>query len=402
MSLFAKRERRAWPVGASFQGHDIRQELEYARMRGAWTGVSVTPDSALMVPAVWRCEMLTAGLISQLPFDQFKSVPGGDRIELAPSQILTEPSADVAPEDWRFQAVESAQLHGGAYGIITKRDRLLYPTQIELVHPQYVQARYVARDRRIEWKIYGAPIEADDVWHMPGRPELGSPFGVSLMDYMLEAVGVGIAGRKYGADWFRYGGAPAAVVRPQRDPGQDGAERLKAKVREMLATREPAIIPQDVLVEPWQGSSPEDAALVDMLRQNATDVANFYGVPPELAGGSTGGSMTYMTTEHQLIQLLTLSVSYWLTKLEHALTRSLPRGQFVKGNESAMVRTDIKTRTDVLAHEVRSGLRTQNEARVILDLPKVIGGDELLWPPGAHSLPTAITEGEDVTPEVEG
>lgn len=381
MSLFARPERRAYPAGSKFVGHDLRQELEHARMRGAWTGVSVTPDSALMIPAVWQCEMLTAGLISQLPFDQFRTAPDGQRIEVAPSPLLTNPSADVAPEDWRFQAIESAQLHGGAYGRIVAFDADLRPTQVELVHPQYVQARYRMADRTIEWKFFGQVVPPDQVWHMPGRPELGSPFGISLMDYMLEAVGVGIAGRKYGADWFRHGGAPTAVVRPARDIGQDGAERLKQKIREMLSTREPAVMPQDVLVEPWKGSTPEDAALVEMLRANSTDIANFYGVPPEFVGGDTGKSMTYSTTEHQLIQLMMFGVSYWLTKLEHAFSRALPPGEFVKANEGAVIRTDIKTRTEVLTTELRAGVRTQNEVRQLLDLPLVDDGDQLVWPP---------------------
>lgn len=367
-------------------------------MRGSWAGVSVTPDSALSVPAVWRGLMLTAGFVSMLPVDQFKSVPGDRQIELDPGPLLASPSAVVEAMDWRFQVLESAIMHGGAYGIVVQRDRLGYPTQVELVHPSNVQARYRQSDRQLEWRIYGQVTSADDVWHMAGRPKLGSPFGLSLHDYMLDSVAVGVAGRKYGAEWFSAGGAPTAVVRPRVDPGPDGAVALKAKIRQMLQSREPAVIPQDVVIDQWGGSSPQDAALVDLLKHNSTDLALFFGIPAEMVGGSTGDAKTYKTAEHQVIELLVLCNQYWITKLDRKLTAGVPRGQFVKVNETAALRTDIKTRLDVLVTEVRAGLRSQNEGRNKLNLPPVDGGDRLVWPPFASAVSAAAAKDIETTP----
>jgi HK97 family phage portal protein len=397
VSLFAGRlERRASTAGVKFDGYDIIDELRIARARGVWSNVSVTPDNALTVPAVWRCVQLTAGLIGQLPFDRYRIGPDGSRVELDPGPLLSRPSSHLIASDWRMRAVMSAQLHGNAYGLITARDRLMYPTQIELVNPKKVQARRNKTTGRTEWKFHDNPVPEDDVWFMVGTPgpDPESMFGVGLMDYMLDTLGVGLSARKYGADWFRLGGAPTAVIRPQRDPGQDGAERLKQKVIEMIQSREPAVIPQDTLIDSWKGSTPQDAALVDVLRQNSTDVAHFFGVPPELAGGTTGTSMTYSTTEHQTIQLLTYAVMFWLKRLEDSLSLSMPAGQYAKGNESAIIRTDIKTRTEVLTTELRAGVRTQNEVRALLDLQPVDGGDTLLWPPYATSGPQSV-EGTD-------
>ena len=402
MSLFGRRvERRASMAGVKFQGYDIVDELKVARSRGVWANVSVTPDSALTVPAVWRCVQLTAGLIAQLPVHQYRKGPDGTRVELAPSPLLTRPSSSVVASDWRMRAVMSAQLHGNAYGLITARDANLRPTQIELVNPRKVRARRSKVTGEMEWMFHDAPVPAEDVWLMAGvpGPDPESMFGVGLMDFMLDVVGVGLSARKYGADWFRMGGAPTAVVRPRMDPGQDGAERLKQKVQEMIADRQPAIIPQDVIVEPWKGSTPEDATLVELLRQNATDIANFFGVPPELAGGTTGTSMTYSTTEHQTIELLTYGVHGWLKRLEDALSLLLPNGQYVKANESAIIRTDVKTRTEVLTTELRAGVRTQNEVRALLDLPPVDTGDQLAWPP-FNTVPT-MSDAVEVAPPSE-
>lgn len=347
---------------------DAVSAMRSARLGSSWAGVPVTPESVLSVPAVWACTQLTAGLISQLPFDEYRKVDGR-RLEVPPSPLLTNPSFDVPFEDWVYQVIESAQLHGSAYGAITARDGLGWPTQIELIHPHRIKARINPVTRAIEWQIDGTPFPAADLWRMSGRPQLGTALGMPLLSYMGQVAGVGIAARRYGSNWFAESGAPSAVIRPSRDPGEAGAEELKSKINNLLRSRQPAVIPQDVLVEKWGGSTPQDAQLVDILRNNATDIAMFYLVPPELVGGATGDSMTYANVDARVINLLVFGVGYWLTKLEKAFNRSIPADRYVKANESAIIRTDVTTRTQVLATEIQNGIRTVNEARQLLDLP---------------------------------
>lgn len=389
MSIFA---RRGVAEQRGFEGYGLTEavrDMTAARLGGGWSDVTVTPDSVLTVPAVFGCVQLTAGIISQLPFAEFVDAPGrAHRDPAAPSPLLTAPSADVPFEDWVFQAVESAQLHGNTVGVVVSRDRRFHPTQVEIVHPKRTQVRIDPVTRALLWRIDGAPVDRMDVWHMAGRPALGMPVGVGLAEYMETVARVGIAGRRYGADWFRSGGGPVAVVRPHRDPGDEGAQRLKAKIAEAIRTRAPLVLPKDVDQESWAGSNPSDAELVQLLRQNATDVSMFFAVPPELVGGQTGDSMTYSNAEHRMIDLLAFGVGYWLNKLERSLQRSMPRGREVHADEQAIIRTDIKTRTQVAIDLVRGGLKTQNEARGDLDLPPDEMGDRLLWPPNSVQVQT--------------
>jgi HK97 family phage portal protein len=376
------------------RGVELRTDSAFAeqwaaRRSGGWAGVSVTPDEVLKVPAVFGCVQLTAGVISQLPFDEYVNATGRTvRQEInPPSPLISNPSADIAAEDWRFSAIESAQLHGNAVGVIARRDRRDNPVQVELIHPNRTETRIDPVTRALSWRIDGQPVERDDIWHMVGRPQIGSPLGMGLVEYMALVAGTSIAARRYGADWFASGGGPTVVLRPHNDPGDAGAKTLKEKVTEALRSRSPLVLPKSVDQEAWQGSKPSDADLVEMLRQNSTDVAMFFTVPPELVGGSTGDSMTYSNTEHRIIDLLAFGAAYWLNKLEKSLTRSLPPGHYVKANESAIIRSDVKTRTQTLVDQIRGGLMTQNEGRGLLDLPNYDEGDRLLWPPYSQVPP---------------
>lgn len=356
---------------------DAVREMSNARLGGSWAGVPVTPETVLAVPAVWACTQLTAGVISQLPFDEYRKTPDG-RVEVAPSPLVSAPSADVPLEDWIYQAIESAQLHGSAYGAVVARDRNLWPTQVELLHPDRIQARISPQTRTIEWKVDNAPFPADDLWRMTGRPRLGTPLGLPLLHYMAEVAGTGIAARRYGSDFFGEGGtSPVAVIAPSKDLGPGQSAELKDGIMKMLRSRQPVVIPQSIEVKPWGGTNPKDALLVDVLKANSTDISMFYLVPPELVGGITGDSMTYSNVDARVLNLLVFGVSFWLNKLEKTLSRSIPRDRYVKANESAIIRTDVTTRTNVLVQEVVNGIRTRNEARSLLDLEPLPGGDDL-------------------------
>lgn len=358
---------------------DVARFVRDVRLNGSWSSLSVTPDTVLSVPAVFAAQQLTAGTIMQLPFDEYRK-HGEVRVQLPESPLLATPSGNVPAEEWRFQAIESAQLHGNAVGVIVARDRLMYPTQVELIHPSRVKVKWDDQSRQLSWKIDDEKIDADEIWHMPGRPHVGSPLGVGLVQFMAESAALGLAARRYGAGWFKDGGAPVVVARPQRDPGTDGASRLKEAIKSALSTRAPLVTPQDVELQSWPGSKPSDAELVEALRQNATDIAMFYALPPELIGGSTGDSMTYSNVEHRTLDLLAFGVSFWLVKLEKALSRSRPRGVYVKANEKAIIRSDVRTQVQTIAAQVAAGLITPNEGRALLDRQPLPGGDELVTP----------------------
>jgi len=355
------------------------QTVKFLRQqRVDYSSVSSSYGDMLSIPAVWKSLQLTAGIISVMPVDAYRDRED-ERTELSTlPPLLRQPSAMVAREDWVFQAVESMIMHGDCFGVIVARDGRLFPTQIELVDPAKVSV--VERDGRLEYKIDRRPVPAEDIWHVPGRPKLGSKFGVGLIEHMAQTAGVALAARKYEQQWYSDGAHPTAIIRPSVDPGPDGAQRLKDRLLSIVrGNREPLILPPNTDFQTLQ-ENPVNSALLEAMRANATDIANFTGVPPELVGGSSGDSMTYSNVEARVLDLLAFGVQYWMVKLENALSRCLPQPVFVKFNEAAVIRTDIKTKVDTLVAQVAGGLMTQNEARKPLDLPAMPGGDVLFGP----------------------
>lgn len=355
------------------------------RLMSSYSGVSASYDDMLAVPAVAKALMLTAGIVSVMPIDAYRNIED-ERTELRTlPRLLREPSGVLSLEDWVFQNLESMIMHGDAVGRIVARDARMFPTQIEMVDPAVVTVKVDKTTRAVQWFFDRQPVPSDDVWHVPGRPRLGSQFGIGLIETMMQTAGIALATRKYEAQWFGDGAHPTSILRPSVDPGPVGAEALKNKLLSIArGNREPLVLPVGTEFESFQ-ENPVNSALLDAMRQNATDIAHFFNVPPELVGGASGDSMTYSNVESRILDLLAFGVQYWMVKLEKALSRALPQPIYVKFNEAAVTRTDLRTKVETLVAQVAGGIITQNEARKPLDLPAMPGGDVLFEPKKAQS-----------------
>ncbi|MEG1519912.1 MAG: phage portal protein, partial [Clostridia bacterium] len=66
----------------------------------------------------------------------------------------------------------------------------------------------------------------------------------------------------------------------------------------------------------------------------------------------------------------------------------LADGYFFKFNVNVILRADLKTQIESLNTAVQGGIKTPNEARSMLDLPSVVGGDVLIC--NGNMMPVAM------------
>jgi phage portal protein BeeE len=104
-----------------------------------------------------------------------------------------------------------------------------------------------------------------------------------------------------------------------------------------------------------------------------------------MIGSEAGGSLTYANVEQRDLDFLKYGVGPKITRLESALTGLLPRGQYVKFNTGALLRTDLKTRYEsyALALAGPQPWLTVDEVRDLEDR-------EPINPPAAAVPPTTL------------
>lgn len=373
-------EKRGWD--------SVAEIIAAARGPRTHAGVPVDDEQAMRLGAVWSCVDLLSEIVATLPVDEYRrSATGGPPALLPSSLLLTDPAGTSDGfEGWARQVMTSLLLRGNTFGFITSLTDAMWPEHIEVLHPDRVSLRRELNFGPVEWLLDNKPIEkwpAGPLWHVAGYPAPGSPVGMSPIQKAAETIGLGIATRKFGAQWFGDGAHPTAVIESEHGIDEDQAKAIKTRIMNALSgTREPVVLGAGTKLNSIQ-VSPNESQFLETSQANVADVARYFRVPPEMIGGKAADNLTYANQEQRAIALLTYTVNPWLVRLERALSRLLPRGRFVKFNADALLRVDLKTRYEAHVLAVRGGIATPNERRDLEDMRPLAGGDQLLWPPFA-------------------
>jgi HK97 family phage portal protein len=340
-------------------------------MPATWSGQPVTPDRALRLSTVWGCVRLLADSVSTLPLAVYRD---DERDPLPTPRLLARPSAD-HPElsDWLWATMASLLLRGNAWGMITDRAGAgLLPAQVDLLDPDSVTVNESGDVPEI--RVGGEVVDRAELFHVKAYPVAGSILGMSPITYARESVGLGLAAERFGAQFFGEGAVPSGVIEAD-DPRlkQEGADRLMAMwMMRHRGHHKPAILAgakyRNITI------SPEESQFVETQRFNVSTICRFYGVPPVMMGGETGGHEDYSSPEMRATELLTFTLRPWLLRLERAVSTLLPRAQVAKFNAGGMVRATLRERYEAHKIALEAGFLTVDEVRALEDRPPLEGG----------------------------
>jgi HK97 family phage portal protein len=365
---------RWWPFGRRVEQREAMTLDQLLADQGTPTaaGEAVTTDRALRLSTVWACTRLLSDSVSTLPLDVYRR---GERTPLATlPALLQRPSADFELADWLYAVMASLLVRGNCYGLVTARSGAgMLPAQVDLVHPDRMGVT-VNGEGRITYRLLGDELDPADVWHVRAYVFPGVAVGLSPIEYARETIGLGLAAERYGAKFFGDAAVPSGVLSSDHRIGPDAAEALQARWEARhKGKRRIAVLGDGAKFQPV--TIPNDQAQwIESQQFNVNAIARIFGVPGEMVGGQTAGPLAYSSPEQRSADFLQYSVRPWLSRLERAVTRLLPRNQFARFNADAIVRVDLKTRYE--AHEIglRAGFLTLAEVRELEDRPPLPEG----------------------------
>jgi len=333
MSLFRREARVFVPTADSNQ---IPQNSDMSWLSSR----RIDAPTALHHWPVWACVRKIADTISSLPLDL---IVNGEPVEVLPSKLMT-PAAYVTMNQWLDQAMMSLLFSGNVYGLVSNSDARGYPIQVDLLDPVRVTAKREA-GRRV-FIVDGSPVPDGMIWHLPGPQLPGDLVGMAPLRYAARTVGLGLDAEQFATDFFRNGIHPSAVLESDQQITGDQALEMKLRVRQAQTARDAVVLGSGLALKPWAINA-EESQFLQTLQHNAVAVAGVFGVPPEMIGASVGGSgLTYANREQRAQDFLNNAINPWLVRLEVALSAWFPRGQVVKFNTGALLRSDLKTRFD--------------------------------------------------------
>lgn len=358
------------------------------------SGVRVSMDSALTVPAFYAGIAYISEDIAKVPLNMFEDL-GDQGHRPAPKHYLQEKLHD-QPNDyqtaleWREMMTAFAQLRGKGVSEIRRPagGRPLLDDHYIPLHPDLVDEKTAGGKRVLKYrdpKLNGQErtLLPDEVIILRNR------LGKSLIEVMLDTIGLAQAQAKHQSDLMRRGAKPGGVVK--RDWGRTWSDPERRNFRRALneyATGG-AYSGRPLLLEDgmtWQdvGMTNKDAELIDSQRFSILEFCRGIRIPPhklfELERATNNN------IERQSVDYVVDSLLGWAERWEAVIRRDLIilRDRlrfFAEHNLDGLMRGDFKGRMEGFHFAINDGIMTPDEARKKENLnPKGGAADELRQP----------------------
>lgn len=355
---------------------------------GGAAGILVNDTMAMRVSAVHACVSLIAETVSTLPVGAFRN-QGTTKTIIEDNQLLNDPHPEMDQNDWCARLLVSGLMRGNSYGLITAMGRTAYPTEILPMHADAVAVRRNS-DGEIEYNIPGHGVELayprGRMWHVRGLSMPGALVGFSPISYAAQSIGLALATEEFGARFFGDGAHPSGFITTPDKFHDTPADRARAKrivesFRQQYGDRRrlPAMLTGGAEWKPLS-INPNEAQFLETRRFQLNEIARLYRVPPHMISDVERSTSWGTGMEEQGISFVTYTLNPWLIRFEHALSKLLPGGQYVKFNVAGLMRGDLAARYMSYAVGRQWGWLCANEIRALEDLPPIEGGEVYLHP----------------------
>ena len=353
-------------------------------------GMTVSPDTAMRVSAVYACVRLLAGSVAQLPIPVYRKKRDGTRIEL-PDDPLHWLLNEAPNPRWQSAAmweymVGSMLLIGDGFAWIRRKQGGLSPEVEEIwpINPASVQVVRNGNRLRYLWtddgQAYGA--DQDDVLHFSGFGFDGMRSLSVIAWGARQATGIALAADEHSGAFYAGGASQRVALKVPGAPSQDQLDRLRDLFVQRYygaANSKPLLLTNGTEVSSISMSA-IDAQLLESRKFQVTDIARAFGVPPFMIGDTEKTSSWGSGVEHMGRGYLIFTLQPHLVRFQQELNRKLFRkaGKFVEWNTDGFLRADMKARFDAyrqaMGGSAGPGWMTADEIRELENMPP-FGGD---------------------------
>lgn len=371
------------------------QELEEALRTGSVTasGMTVTPDKAMRIAAVYACVRVRSGIVANMPLHIKRRMDDRRREDAtdhpAWKLMRRRPNRWQTPAQFKRMMQAHLILRGNAYAMIVRSRGMalemipLHPDRVECKQNDDLSLSYVYT-RKDGGKVN---LSQSEVFHLVGLT-LDGVHGVSAITYARETIGLSLAQETHGATVFKNGARVSNVLTHPGTLGQAGLEFLRASLDSYRAGGESEgkalILEEGMSVAPLAMTA-EDAQWIESRKFSRTDIAMFLGVPPHMIGDTEKNTSWGTGIESQTQGFITFSAEDDLTIWEETINRDLIGDEtdiYARFNRAALVRGDIKARWEAYVKALQWGVYSPDEVRSLEDMnPREDGGGGRYYEP---------------------
>lgn len=348
---------------------------------------AVEATAALRLTAFLAALRLRAETIGSLPLhvrDGEKNIIRDhdlyDVIHNSPNSMMT------APEFWSM-AVANLDMHGNSISVVERRTRDSSVISLEPVCPTLV----TLKENRGRWwyEIDGEKFDPDNVLHLRGFTPKGL-WGLGKLALGRQVLAAQISANDFAMRGFKQGAKVGGFMGIKTDGQNLTEEQVKTLQQRLEGASRPENAGKWITlfkgIEPIPGATfaikPVDAELLTSRYFGVEEICRLMQVPPQLIGHSDKASSWASSLENVNLHFLMYSLQPTFVGIERRVVKTLlsrrdrTRGVDAKFNIGSLLRSDMKTQTQMFASALQNGYYNRNEVRDLLDRGNIAGGEE--------------------------
>jgi HK97 family phage portal protein len=346
-------------------------------------GVSVSPDTALQVPAVFACLQVLSQDVARTPI-KFRQKIGDSHVDAIDHDLFEILSSLPNPEQTAYQFKHAMQwnllTHGRAYAEVIRTDG-----RVQALWPLDPRHMRMDRDeqRRKRW-TYTAGSKTTTWTFNASMPPIFELTHETPIYRCRELIGTALALQQYVGRFFSNGARPAGALMVAQALPEQARKSLRdswnATFGKVENSHKVAILDGGVDYKAF--AQPNDQSQLNETMMAVTQaICGAFRVPTWKVGDLS--KATYSNMSAGEISYVTSTLDPYYQSWEDAIRRDLltnrQYGQFTATfDRSALIRSDVQSQHSALATGIQAGFYSQNDARRALGLNPIPDGDRYM------------------------
>ena len=358
-----------------------------------WWQENKQPIQAGYNATVEACVLAYAQAVAMCPIKVIEDQETGEERRVmgtVAERVLNRPNSYQTRALFMVDICRSVLYEGNAYAVVA-RDERGNINQIHVMNPR--NTRGVMASETGDVFYYANPkmnqpqmvldsedsrmFPARDVFHLRMQTGNDALLGVTPLSYAINSVQANTAIIGHQASFHTNQRRPSGILSSDQMFTADQLKQLQERFDEKAMGMNSGGVPVlggGLKFQPMSLSA-EDAQLVESYRLTVADISRVFRVPLPLINDMTGA--TYNNTEMLMKQFLQVGLGFMIDLIELEFTKlfGLDRfGRRVKLDEDALIRMDMKSKSEAYGQLVKDSIMAPDEAREKFGMPPVPGG----------------------------
>ena len=344
-------------------------------------GVAVSPEKAMGHPTVFSCVTTLSEDVAKTPLQLRRKGADGaytDAVDHPLYEILHDlANPEMTAHQFRRHMMTQALMYGVAYAEVQRvDDRIvaLWPLQTQSMRVDRLANGtkrwiYQAGDRRFEWTFDAS------------QPPILELTVDTPIVRCRELIGTALAVQEYVGRFFGNGARPAGALVTAERMSPEAKSNLRTQWSALFGStrnaHKTAVLDGGIAYQPF-ASQNDHAQLTEVSQALRLDICGAFKMPPWKTGDLSKTSYANLEAGELAYLSGTLDPLFvlWESCIRRDLLTTRQFGQFdVQFDRASLIRSDIKSLHVALAQGIGAGFYSPNDARKILGLNPIDGGD---------------------------